>query len=567
MKPPKKSEKPVKQSSVVHRRDAIRESQFIPYFQPIVLMRSGELAGFEILARAENPELGLLAPDQFIPLAEANGWIDIISEQLLRKAFAASYLIPEPLTLSINISPVQLRHAGLPALIRDAAESAGFRLGRLVIEITESALIGDTESALSIVLELKGLGCKLALDDFGTGYSSLLHLQSLPFDELKVDRSFVMSMTERRESRKIVAAVVGLGQSLGLRTVAEGIETEEQAEILLWLGCELGQGWLYGRPVAADGIVAVVSAPRQSLSTRPLSPWKRISTGNLEGPLSQRLAQLQALYDGAPVGLAFIDQDLRYVNLNRKLARMNGSSVEAHLGSKVSDMVPDLFPKVEPFMRRALAGEAIPDVLARFPISGETRLLSYQPARDEAGEVIGFCLAVIDITERVRAEEKLRANEESLRSKIGLTPRSLWITDTEGLNPEVIPQRDKSTGRIQKRQPDHGWLHSVHPEDLPRAVVAIAASRRSGALINVEFRVADGQDRWRWMRARGSPLRDMAGKIVGWHGTVEDIDLLEKSEYTRSERASEASLARLRVWLYSPNENASLPITEPKSNA
>jgi EAL domain-containing protein (putative c-di-GMP-specific phosphodiesterase class I) len=141
-----------------------------------------------------------------------------------------------------------LRDLTLPKRIREAAEAAAFPLTRVVIEITESALVENLEHAQSISMELKAHGCRLALDDFGTGYSSLLHLQSLPFDELKVDRSFVGSMAERRESRKIVSAVVGLGQSLGLETIAEGAETQEQAEMLLLLGCEMGQGWLFGKP-------------------------------------------------------------------------------------------------------------------------------------------------------------------------------------------------------------------------------------------------------------------------------------------------------------------------------
>jgi EAL domain-containing protein (putative c-di-GMP-specific phosphodiesterase class I) len=128
----------------------------------------------------------------------------------------------------------------LPDQIRDAAETACFPLDRLSIEITESALVDNVERAQEITVKLKAMGCKLAMDDFGTGYSSLLHLQSFPFDVLKIDRSFVHSMTNTREARKIVAAIVGLGRSLDLVTIAEGVETEEQSEMLLRLGCRLG---------------------------------------------------------------------------------------------------------------------------------------------------------------------------------------------------------------------------------------------------------------------------------------------------------------------------------------
>ena len=241
MKSCTESTKLVTYGTAASAQNALRQGQFIPYFQPIVALRTGQLAGFEVLARWQHPQHGIVSPDQFISLAEKQGWIDTLTLHLLRKAFEAASSIPAPLTLSVNISPVQLRGRSLPKLIRSAVEGTGFSLERLVLEITESALIDNLDHAAVIVKEIKEMGCKLALDDFGTGYSSLLHLQALPFDELKVDRGFVTSMTERRESRKIVAGVVGLGQSLGLRTVAEGIETREQAETMLWLGCELGQ--------------------------------------------------------------------------------------------------------------------------------------------------------------------------------------------------------------------------------------------------------------------------------------------------------------------------------------
>src|SRR5581483_6014821 len=173
------------------------------------------------------------------------------------------------------------------------------------------------------------------LDDFGTGYSSLLHLQSLPFDKLKVDRSFVNSMTDVRERRKIVAAVVGLGQSLGLVTIAEGVETASQASMLLWLGCDFCQGWLYGRPAPADEIPRLIDAPRQTfVSAIPLIADGSSIVG-FESLPAQRLAQIQAIYDGAPVGLCFLDTKMRYVSINRRLAEMNGAAVGEHLGKTV----------------------------------------------------------------------------------------------------------------------------------------------------------------------------------------------------------------------------------------
>lgn len=346
-------------------RHGIENDEFVPFFQPLVTLRTGQLAGFEVLARWQHPSAGILPPNRFIPIAEQNGWIGALTKRLMQKAFEAGRLIPEPLTFAFNVSPLELHDLSLPKRIQSAAEDLGFPLQRVVIEFTESALIDNVERAQTISNELKALGCKIALDDFGTGYSSLLHLQSLPFDELKVDRSFVGSMSQRRESRKIVAAVVGLGQSLGLTTVAEGIETREQAEMLLWLGCELGQGWFFGRPIPAEDLPATVEVPREKLSfNHSTGLW-----GGLVGNVlpSQRLAHLQAVYDGAPVGLALLDRDLRYVTLNQRLADMNGAPVEEHLRKPVAEMVPQAFHHFEAFIRRSLGGEVITGVEARRP--------------------------------------------------------------------------------------------------------------------------------------------------------------------------------------------------------
>jgi EAL domain-containing protein (putative c-di-GMP-specific phosphodiesterase class I) len=301
-------------------RRALENEELVPCFQPVVELHTGRLTSFEVLARWQHPQLGLVLPQNFISLAEDNGLIGKLMDQILRKAVASVSILPMPLNLAVNMSPTQLRDLSLPSQIREMTEEAGFPSRRLTVEITESGLVSNLEIARRIADELKEMGCRLALDDFGTGYSSLLHLQALPFDELKVDRSFVQTMIGRRDSRKIVAAIIGLGHSLDLITVAEGIETEEQADLLLCLGCKQGQGWLYGCPATSDRISDFVGAPPRTRSTRLQMHGNAWGVSSLEAQPVQRLAQLQAIYDGAPVGLCFLDRDLRYVSLNRRLA-------------------------------------------------------------------------------------------------------------------------------------------------------------------------------------------------------------------------------------------------------
>jgi PAS domain S-box-containing protein len=367
------------------------------------------------------------------------------------------------------------------------------------------------------------------LDDFGTGYSSLAHLQSLPFDALKIDRSFVGAMTDTRESRKIVAAIVGLAHSLEMITVAEGIETEEHAEMLHWLGVEFGQGWLYGRPLTADCIPEMLAATPHRLTTTLSMHGGGWVVSSLEALPTQRLAQLQAIYDGAPVGLCFLDCNMRYVSINRQLAAMNGSPVSAFLGRTVQEMNPKLFPAVETFLRRALKGEAIQKVEFIRPANGKdlldaTNLVSYQPARDEAGEVIGISVMVMDITDRKRIEEALRASEEHLRLMVELNPQIPWVIDAEGNNLDFNSRWTEITGMDREQTRNLGWLEALHPDDVEPTMKAIAEALHTGEPIDIEYRVKCVNGGWKWMRSRGSPRIGPAGQIVRWYGSLEDID-------------------------------------------
>ena len=509
---------------------AIESGEFLPYFQPLVSLRSGELQGFELLARWNRPQHGWIPPDEFIPIAERDGWIDLLSRELLRRGLVALGVLPRKLMLSVNISSVQLRDLNLPDHIQAIAKLSGYPLENLTLEITESALTKDAGPEREIACALRAMGCKLALDDFGTGYSSLSQLQALPFDELKVDRSFVSSMTEQRESRKIVAAVVGLGQNLGFLTVAEGVEKAEQAEMLRWLGCELGQGWLYGKPMAEEQLESLVlNSKRTALPGLSNDLKGRVSISSLDSLPAQRLAQLQAVYDGAPVGLAFLDRNLRYVNLNRRLANMNGRPMAEHLGRTVSEMNPELYSSVEPLIRRSLKGEAISGVEITKPASGtsesKTILLSYEPARDEAGEVFGVSVALVDLTPIKRAEQARNESEEHFRQMLELLPQIPWIIDHEGRALDVSQRWLEITGTTDDQWRGFGWLDALHPDDRQPTIDGMRRSFETGCPIDLEFRVRkSASDAWKRMRSRGAARIGADGKIVCWYGCLEAIE-------------------------------------------
>ncbi|HXC96078.1 MAG TPA: EAL domain-containing protein [Edaphobacter sp.] len=531
-------------------RRALETDEIVPYFQPLVELRTGLLWGFEALARWQHPQRGLIPPNEFIPLAENSGLHGLLTGKLLTAVFAAAKDIPDHLTLSVNISLTQLTDLTLPRHVFAAARQANFPLHRLVLEITESALVTNAERAARIANELKDQGSRLALDDFGTGYSSLRHLQLLPFDELKIDASFVRAITHNRESRKIAAAIVGLGNSLSLTTVAEGVETQAIADMLLWLGCDIGQGWLYGRPVTPAQLPEIL-AERINSPLPPSSPEDRSSLTEaslplrLEGLPTQRLAQLNAIYDGAPVGLCFLDRNLRFVSVNKRLAEMHNLPVASHLGRHITEILLEKFSQCEPYLLRALEGEPYagleihsPD--PRRPGTMRTFLMSFQPARDEVDEVIGISISVVDITARKTAEEALAESEDHYRHAVELNPQVPWTANPDGSILDVSQRGELLTGLSKEEMLGVGWLRILHPDDLKRTLHAWNESVRTGNSLDIEYRILHQNVGWRWMRSRASPRRGEDGEIIRWYGTVEDID--DHKNADEALRRSEANL-------------------------
>jgi diguanylate cyclase (GGDEF)-like protein/PAS domain S-box-containing protein len=241
---------------------AVDESQFILHYQPIVELDTQRIVGVEALVRWQHPDRGLVPPGDFIPVAEETGLIVPIGAWVLREACAQirawqdAYPSRPPLHMSVNLSARQLQNPDIVTDVANAIQAAGIDPGTLTLEITETALVIDTEHTIMRLEQLKALGVRLAIDDFGTGYSSLSYLQRFPVDVLKIDRSFIDSL-ERGANPALVRAIVELGHSLELETVAEGIEHDEQLTQFKALQCQNGQGYLFARPAANDEIAAL----------------------------------------------------------------------------------------------------------------------------------------------------------------------------------------------------------------------------------------------------------------------------------------------------------------------
>jgi diguanylate cyclase (GGDEF)-like protein/PAS domain S-box-containing protein len=247
---------------------AVPRSELAIHYQPVVDVLSGELRGFEALVRWNHPTRGLLGPDEFIVLAEESGLIISIGAWVMRQACRQvavwRRLHGRDLTMAVNVSARQLQNPGFVAVITHALKDAGLDPGALVLEITESATVADTEGVIARLAELKQLGVGLAIDDFGTGYSSLSYLRRFPVDQLKVDRSFVAGLATSAGDLAIVASVVNLANALGIHVVAEGVETVSQLEKLCEMGCDLAQGFNWQHPIDAASMghwLALVYGP------------------------------------------------------------------------------------------------------------------------------------------------------------------------------------------------------------------------------------------------------------------------------------------------------------------
>ena len=245
-------------------REAIMCGGFELNYQPLVSLRDNNITGCEALLRWRHHERGMIPPAEFIPLAEETGLIVPLGEWVLRTACSVAAAWPEHIKVAVNVSPVQFKGGSIVQTVVNALAASRLPAHRLELEITEAVLIRDDEAALAVLHQLRGLGVRIAMDDFGTGYSSLSYLQRFPFDKIKIDRSFIENIAEPGGSRSIVQAVVNIATDRNITTTAEGVETEQQLEILRALGCTEMQGYLFSMPRSAAEIAQLI----QTLSGR-----------------------------------------------------------------------------------------------------------------------------------------------------------------------------------------------------------------------------------------------------------------------------------------------------------
>ncbi len=494
--------------------DALERDAIEPAFQCLVDLRDHGLKGFEVLSRWTEADLGEVPPAVFIPAAERHGLIDRLLVRVLSKACQAAAAWGGDFFLAFNLSPLQLQNTALFSLIRGAAESGRFPLARLQMEITESALVGDMGAAASLVGELQRAGIRIALDDFGIGFSNLERLQAFAFDKIKIDASFVQHMEGDSDSRKIVASIIGLGQSLGVDVVAEGVETRAQADILRGLGCGMGQGWLFGHPMPAPDAAATLQhrfgEPAAGDALREASPF-------------QRLHQLEALYRHAPVALCFVDSAERCVSANNRFLQILACSGSAFIGHSLTEMAccEARVSGLQAAVRQIAQGMAPAPVEVQG--QGETCYLAFvQPVHDEVGERIGASIIMIDVTDQRRAERAIRESEEHFRRASDLSPDIAWAARPDGtvnyMGPTFGAARNMSVeDRIE------AWYGIMHPEDRVRVRREWLAWLPCGQPFETDFRIQWPDGSWHWVNSRARPHYGADGTIDRWYGLIVDI--------------------------------------------
>jgi diguanylate cyclase (GGDEF)-like protein/PAS domain S-box-containing protein len=241
-------------------RKAIANGEFEVFYQPLVDVRTVTVTGFEALIRWNHPEHGMIPPLDFIPFAEETSLIVPIGDWVLRQACAEAATWPINVKVAVNLSPIQFKNRALLPSVISALAASGLSPNRLELEITESVLLQDGDATLAILHELRGLGVGISMDDFGTGYSSLSYLRKFPFDKIKIDRSFIVDMSDRNDCLAIVRAVIAMGSGLGIATTAEGVETAEQFKQLKLEGCAEVQGYLFSPPRPAAEVIALLAS-------------------------------------------------------------------------------------------------------------------------------------------------------------------------------------------------------------------------------------------------------------------------------------------------------------------
>ena len=442
------------------------------HYQPVVDLSNGATVGVEALARWHDCELGTVPPDQFIPVAESSGLIvdlgRLVLERACREAMAWADHPDADLVVAVNVSPVQLREPTFVDDVRRALWDSGLPPGRLCLEVTETAIVTDVGEAAHTLRRVRELGVTLALDDFGTGHSSLTLLRNLPLQSVKIDRSLIRKVATEAQDAVLVQLVVDAAHTLGLRVCAEGVEELAQAQQLISLGCDTGQGWLFGRP-----------APAAEEPVRPIDG---------DGPTWLRATAT------APVALTGSDDLVVVADRYRRVTYVSASCRRV-LGRMPSEVIG------RPLADLLGHGHDEGPVTLRVPHKdGGDRWLRgvVQPLHDASGDVREILSVLSDVTAGVLGDKALADSEELFRSAFSGAPIGIALSDFDGRLLRVNPALADLLGRTASELLELSIADITHEDDLDVDAANLEEVRSGKA---VQHRVLK-----RYLHADGRPV-------------------------------------------------------------
>lgn len=492
--------------------EAVCFERIRPAFQPIVTLTETRIVGFEVLARWHDVTLGEVSPDVFVPAAQSRSLLGLMTFNLMRSACQAAVSWPGTFYLAFNVPPTLLQDRSSVDLLTDAIQISGFPSHRVRVEMTEAEVIEDETAAGAAIAFLRSLGIRVVLDDFGTGFSSMTRLHRFDFDEIKIDGSFVRAIESDPGSRRIVSAIVGLGHSLDIPVVAESIQDQHQLDYLRQLGCDYGQGWLFGTAIPGEQVPALLATPVQVSATG----------GHLQLSPYRRQHQLQALYTDAPVGLCFVDPEKRYLSANARFCDMIGYPPEAVVGRSIHEVYEPAFAVlVEQTLDALMAGPASVPLEYQMPGRPGTFLAYSQRVLDDTGVLLGMSIVSIDITARKRAEEALLESEARYRHCVELSPTVMWVAEADGALSYISPLADEPEGQSMEQRLQT-WYERMDPEDRERVRDEWLAGLPREEAFETRFRVQWRPGQWGWVLSRGRPYIEQ-GRPTRWFGVFSDI--------------------------------------------
>ncbi|HEY0869769.1 MAG TPA: diguanylate cyclase, partial [Acidothermaceae bacterium] len=551
-------------------RRAMEMHEIVLHYQPKVSVATGEVVGVEALARWQHPTRGLVFPDAFIPAAEHTGLIGPFTSYVLDAALAQARIWADqerPLNVSVNLSGRNLLDEHLPAEVADLLALHGVPASLLELEVTESAIMLDPVRARRLLQSLSDLGVRLSIDDFGAGYTSLSQLKTLPVDELKIDRSFVMTMSSDARDALIVHSVIELGQNLGLNIVAEGVETPEALVALRGFGCDIAQGYYIARPADVETFNAwLMARANAGPELAAATPARRAGDALLverdlaeamspAGALRASEERFRALFTLAPIGIAEARADGTIVAMNPRACEMLGYQPDELIG-RPAMMLIDPDDRAEQAQSMAALsksdGYTARRVYRRKDGTSLTVLISVAVVRQASGAVYRIVGMMVDISELVAAQQSIAAAAvelaahqmftESLLASAGagiiacdstgvLTVTNRTARSWHGLDPDIEP----TPMQLAHLKADLYETDGVTP--LALGSNPLRRAFRDSAIWTGEMVIAPANAAATRVIATGTPLYGPTGESVGAVITMHDVTLLRQRESELDESA------------------------------